>query len=124
MSAPTLAPARRVGGVRREHKRHSKSQVMSGLLVAPAAISLYTEALGAFLAHVGNACTTRMYGSKRPDVIEVFGGHSEISMVASRQGWFAMQPFDQKYGTDLRDPDQGPESRLGYFHRTSNTTVG
>ena len=27
-----------------------------------------------------------------------------MSMEASRQGWLAMQPYDERYGCDLRDP--------------------
>ena len=40
----------------------------------------------------------RLSGSSRVDVVEFFGGHSEVSYRAAKQGWRALQPFDVKYG--------------------------
>ena len=43
----------------------------------------------------------RAYGTTRPDIWEVFGGHAEVSLQGWRQGWLALQPIDQVYGDDL-----------------------
>ena len=48
----------------------------------------------------------RRYGSQRADVVEIFGGHSQVSMEAAKQGWLALQPYDSKYGCDLSDPEE------------------
>ena len=49
---------------------------------------------------------TRHYGDGRPDVLEVFGGHAQISLRAAGHGWLALQPFDMLYGQDLLGPSQ------------------
>lgn len=46
-----------------------------------------------------------MYGSDRPDVVEIFGGSAEVSLQFARRGWNVMQPVDLVYGVDLREPD-------------------
>ena len=46
----------------------------------------------------------RHSGGSRPDIVEFWGGHMEISYQATRQGWYGMQPYDLMYGVDLRDP--------------------
>jgi hypothetical protein len=51
----------------------------------------------------------RLYGTCRPDVLEVFGGHAEISLRASMQGWMALQPIDKVYGSDLQEARQREE---------------
>lgn len=61
------------------------------------------------LSATQSACDTSckfvesVYGSGRPDVVEIFGGHAEVSLQFSRRGWNAMQPVDSVYGDDLRD---------------------
>jgi hypothetical protein len=45
----------------------------------------------------------------RPDVLEVFGGHSEVSYGFAKWGWWALEPVDINYGDDLRDE--------GHVHR-------
>jgi len=54
----------------------------------------------------GGAWMQKMYGTARPDVWEIFGGHAEISMQAWRAGWMALQPIDAVYGDDLKDKNQ------------------
>lgn len=44
-----------------------------------------------------------MFGSDRPDVVEILGGHAEVSVQFSRRGWNSMQPIDVVNGDDLRD---------------------
>ena len=52
---------------------------------------------------VGSQLHERMYGSSRPDVVEIFGGCAEVSMQFAKRGWSAMEPCDVVYGDDLRD---------------------
>ena len=42
-------------------------------------------------------------GDTRPDVIEIFGGHAEVSLQFARKGWSVSQPIDEIYGCDLKD---------------------
>jgi len=59
-----------------------------------------------------------MYGTTRPDLWEVFGGHAEISWQGSRAGLLVMQPLDVLWGCDLRDEKQRSEAlRLQRTHR-------
>ena len=46
----------------------------------------------------------RMYGTSRPDIWEMYGGHAAVSHRAWRQGWLTLQPCDHIYETDLHDP--------------------
>ena len=48
----------------------------------------------------------RMHGTSRPDILEVFGGHAEVSVQAWKHGLLALQPVDIEYGTDLSSPDE------------------
>ena len=57
--------------------------------------------LGAHVHGMGGQWMSRVYGTSRPDVWEVFGGHSEVSYQAWSQGWLALQPIDKLYGADL-----------------------
>ena len=54
----------------------------------------------------GGAWMQQMYGTIRPDVFEVFGGHAEVSSQAWSQGWLTLQPLDITYGTDLRGSEE------------------
>ena len=65
---------------------------------------LETAAVAHATAQFGCAWMDRWYGTRQPDIWEIFGGHTEVSLQAWRQGWFALQPIDIKYGTDLSDP--------------------
>ena len=88
-----------------------KSQATAGIFLVSATMSLIGDACGIFHNQCGGMLARRMYGTARPDILEVFGGNSEVSMQASRQGWFAMQPYDVLYGTNLRDGSQRAELR-------------
>jgi len=44
------------------------------------------------------------YGSQKADVVEIFGGHSTVSVEAAKQGWLALQPHDSEYGCDFSEP--------------------
>ena len=52
----------------------------------------------------GGAWMERMHGTSRPDVLEVFGGHAEVSVQAWKHGLLALQPVDLEYGADLTRP--------------------
>lgn len=78
-------------------------------------------ALGSFLCmltastfyQAGSMYSDSMFGSDRPDVVEIFGGHCEVSMQFARRGWNSMEPSDVVYGDDLRDED----TRKGVLER-------
>ena len=46
---------------------------------------------------------------RRVDVMEVWGGHAEISYQAALQGWSATSPYDLEYGIDLHKPEERAE---------------
>ena len=46
-----------------------------------------------------------LYGSDRPDVVEIFGGSAEVSLQFAHRGWSVMQPTDLIYGVDLKIPE-------------------
>ena len=62
--------------------------------------------LASYVAQAGGAFTNRTTGTARPDIIQIFGGHSEVSFQGWRQGWFTHQPYDVDYGTDLQQPTE------------------
>jgi hypothetical protein len=76
-----------------------------------AALALEFVALMTFVGETGGMWTQRFYGTDRVDVVEIFGGHSEISLQAHKRGWLALQPYDREYGCDLLDPKQRDDLR-------------
>ena len=52
------------------------------------------------------ALCQKLHGTSRPDILEIFGGHAEVSLTAARRGWWCMEPVDLQYGADLYDPQQ------------------
>ena len=48
-----------------------------------------------------SAFVARSKGTMRPDVVEVFANHAEISRTAHGMGMFATQPYDIEYGCDF-----------------------
>jgi hypothetical protein len=50
---------------------------------------------------VGAAKFCGSVSSSRPDILEIFAGHAEVSMNFSRWGSSTMEPVDQIYGMDL-----------------------
>ena len=53
-----------------------------------------------------SAYDVRSRGTIRPDVMEVFANHAEISRTAHDMGMVATQPYDIEYGCDFHDPEQ------------------
>ena len=43
---------------------------------------------------------------RKVDVMEIWGGHAEVSYQAAEQGWWATSPYDIKYGIDLKYPEE------------------
>ena len=43
----------------------------------------------------------RCVAMDRPDCLEIFAGHAEVSFQFGQWGWNTMEPIDQIYGTDL-----------------------
>ena len=61
-------------------------------VMATAALAMTSFAIAAGI--YGCQWAQRFYGTGRVDLVEIFGGHSEVNMEASRQGWLATQPYD------------------------------
>ena len=60
--------------------------------------------LGLMLAttvSASSAFEVRRKGAMRPDVVEVFANHAEISMTAHAMGLNATQPYDAEFGCDF-----------------------
>ena len=61
------------------------------------------------LAATGNQVsmmTQSVFGSSRPDLLEVFAGGAEVSLQFARRGWFTLEPCDILYGSDPSDPQE------------------
>ena len=65
-------------------------------------------------AHLGisevcsNAYVSRQAGSSRADVLEIYGGDANASIIAAKQCFWPMGPIGQLYNYDLRKPqDRG-----------------
>jgi hypothetical protein len=85
-------------GSNREFKK-SKKQAEQGVFC-----------LIAVVIAIALVCTRGVYlqrqdGTQRPDILEVFGGHSKVNMQASKRGRPAMQLYDIA-SDDPRDPEQ------------------
>jgi hypothetical protein len=77
-----------------KHVSNGIKKIMGILLLEHLVCSVMattTDGLGLF----------RKYGTNRPDIVEVFGGHGEISMVGAKQGWLCNQIYDINSGIDL-----------------------
>ena len=105
--AESACPTSGVSTTRLSCKGQRKQNVMTGVRHLAAVYLL--EAVVTLSAFWGGQWMSRMYGTSRPDVWEIFGGHAEISVQAWRQGWLAMQPIDKIYGADLLQQEQRRE---------------
>ena len=81
-------------GIIRRFVGHTRA-VLASVCLATAAYA------GATLAGV-----TASTLAPRPDCMEVFGGHTEVSFSFSRWGWTTCQPIDLVYGSDLNCQDE------------------
>ena len=77
---------------RRKLKEPMRRQMISGAFQVMASGMLFMTAMARAATKRCGQWVQRRYGTNRVDIMEVFGGHSEISMEASRQGWLATQP--------------------------------
>ena len=84
----------------------TRMNLMKGIRYVTAVFLLEAMVMSvAATAFAGN-WSQAIYGTTRPDVVELFGGHAEISYQGWKQGWLALQPIDKIYGTDLFEPEQ------------------
>jgi hypothetical protein len=81
-----------------------------GNLKKVAAVMFFTTAvMSVAVCNAATVTRTRVFGNSRPDLLEVFGGHSETSQQFAKKGFFALQPIDAKYGSNLSDPAEREE---------------
>lgn len=92
----------RKGNARRKHaKKGTVRRWISNCVMLASAVCLFTACSAYSCAQIFHTCFP---GDSRPDVIEIFGGHAEVSLQFARKGWNVIQPCDEIYGSDLRDP--------------------
>ena len=107
---PTTAEARRRAcagmGRRRKMREGIRKGLLGNLKKMITAIALITVTAGNQTVQHASGLQQRMFGTSRPDVVEVFGGECEVSFRFARAGFFAGQPYDIRYGTDLLDPSE------------------
>jgi len=106
MSHEARRRAREGQARRRKMKAPMRRQVAAGATQLVATFLLGVAALSSYVADTGGQWASRRWGSSRADIVEIFGGHSEVSLRASQRGLFALQPYDRRYGCDLLDPAQ------------------
>ena len=99
----------KVGKVR-QLSHHSRPALINNTSQLAAVFLLEATLVTSAATWAGGAWITHMYGAPRPDAWEVFGGHAEISLQASRAGYLAMQPLDILRGCDLRENRQREEA--------------
>ena len=87
---------------RKQMKQGVRKRVIGQARTVMATLALTVASSWNFMA----AWETRQHGTMRPDVIEVFAERAEVSLRASRAGWFATQPYDIQSGCDLRSPEE------------------
>lgn len=93
----------RKGNIRRKHmKKGMAKRLLGNAKTVLAGCFMICAVVCAAVADVGMSCVFQ--ASQRPDILEVFGGHAEVSLRFSQWGWRALEPCDVKYGCDLRDP--------------------
>ena len=89
-----------------ERRRHAKLGTCKRILANCKTLGVFVCMLASSQVSSGvGKIFESMYGSDRPDVVEIFGGSAEVSLQFARRGWNVMQPIDLVYGVDLRDSD-------------------
>ncbi len=104
-SSSTFTRSQRLSGLEIESTKRIRPAFVHGLQQLAAVFLLEAAAIMTTLwATPTGFWMDRWHGTTRPDMWEIFGGHSEITLQASKMGWVGMRPIDILYGTDLRDP--------------------
>ena len=85
------------------HKRLSGVRHLASLFLLEAIV--FVTAAGVW----GGSWMRRVHGTTRPDVWELFGEHSQVSLQAWRQGWLSIQPVNLLSGADLSSYNQRDE---------------
>ena len=70
---------------RRKLKETARKQMLPGAYHVIAVATLFFTAVGTAASYGTGLWTQGLYGTRRVDVMEIFGGHSEVSMEATRQ---------------------------------------
>ena len=80
-----------------------RKQFSSGV-ASVVAVAMLTSAYYATAA-VSNVTQLyqHLYGTSRVEILEVFGGHCEVSMRAYKRGRMTSQPYDIIAGCELED---------------------
>ena len=91
---------------RRKMKQSIGKQFVQGAAAVLAMMVFEAGCVSAYAAQGGGAWMRRFYGTGRVDVVEIFGGHSEVSYQFARAGLLASQPYDERYGCNLKCPEQ------------------
>ena len=88
----------RAGNARRKiMKRGVVRRLMGNVKTVVSSVFLAS----AVFAVASVSCIGACLPSAQPDLLEIFGGHAEVSMRFSKWGWQTMEPCDVLYGTDL-----------------------
>ena len=91
----------RTGQQKRKHLKKGTLKRLAGNCTALlTSVVLFTSCVFA----VGSEFSRFVFGDRRVDVLEIFGGAAEVSMQFSKRGWHVLQPIDLQYGHDLKDP--------------------
>ena len=86
--------------------KRSRPAFVYGVKQLVAVFLLEAVIMTSMCAATGGLWDKSWHGTTLPDVWEIFGGHSEISLQASGMGWIGLHPIDLLYGTDLRQEEQ------------------
>ena len=87
-----------LGNKRRAHmKKGVIRRCLGNLRHVMVATCLLTAACMGAAASKASRCVAM----DRPDCLEIFAGHAEVSFQFGQWGWNTMEPIDQIYGTDL-----------------------
>ncbi|CAK0825609.1 unnamed protein product [Prorocentrum cordatum] len=92
----------------RRLKGPTATAVRKACLGIASAWLLGVATLGTWLEETGGGQWARhRWGTDRVDVVEFFGGGSDVSRIGSKNGWWCLRPWDAKCGADLaRESEQ------------------
>jgi hypothetical protein len=90
---------------RRKQLKAGVAAKLFGNLKKVAAVMFFTTAvMSVAVCNAATVTRTRVFGNSRPDL-----RHSETSLQFAKKGFFALQPIDAKYGSNLSDPAEREE---------------
>ena len=92
--------------IRRRAKLGTWRRLIGNCKQLAACVFLITAASLSAIHGGSGMLSQAVFGTSRPDLLEVFGGDAEVSLRFSRKGWFVLQPQDVIYGNDLRESSE------------------